>query len=1187
MKFLRKQKWICLCMAIIMTACLCTDSFALMANAESNRVFANVISNKDTRTEKEKGARNRETLSKMAESASSGAVQVTSAPAITVEPTAIVTPAPEGTWANMKLVFTTDLHGQLTVNNYETGAVVKEGSLARAVTKINEERAQVPEGNSFLFDIGDFIYDYSTDFIYEYDDTAVQPLFQAMNTMNYDAITLGNHEFEYGLPYIVEQLQGSGLVNKCVVSNVKDVNTGKHIWAENRIIEKTLTATNGQTFTVKVGVIGETIPTLSKKRADYTGVLTTEDIIQNATVQAQNLKAQGADIVVCLAHSGIGEENPEPMAENVTYALTKVPGIDVVLCGHLHRNFPSSERTESSYYTLPGVDKDTGLVNGKNLIMAAAQGQYIGVADLTVRQTEAGSEIIGRNSKVVKVGNDPGVDENFNNNFMGKWQQILVANCSTILGEIANDANYQNYFGLLEDNSAMQLINNAKMSYAMNYINTVETAYKDCQVIAASSYVQCGMDDAYDYYNLKGDFLQSYMSRIEKYKTALYLYKATGAQIKEWLEWSASAYNTSAGGNINVSENTVLNQNVLQDAWKNKWDTYYVFDGMEYTIDTTKPARYDVMGNLVNNSNRVTSATINGVPINDATTYVVVGDRFAQAYPAIANIQSQKIYSTKDRCQNIVKKYIEETSMNGTLKNITDHNWSVNFAEGDGYVVESGAESKSESEKKPWITKYLGEKNEYLYYQADFSKKDSTDVYGPNIVLASLNKVVTNKDVTVKVNATDKSGVVQIKQALGRYSTGSEVWTYASDVTNNQFTCSENGLYSVLAIDGLGNRSVSYIRLTNINKSILEAPVVDTYTNRKTKITGTAHPGAQIYFEVPSGKVYSTKVGSDGKFSYKLPVQKAGAIVYAYVIDTKGRTSSSTEVIVKRTGPNKPTLTTLKSNSEKVKGKLNDTYVFPVLFTSESKVYVQEGCVDAYKASSIFDGSYGIVEVPVTVDEETTQYTMNLPKLLPGGTAVMLNTIDSIYRDSLTKNGTVDQKVPNKPTLVNSYVGNNTSKIKVYSGEKCKISVVCDKKIYTSNKAHWKSSVNKYQYNVRVPKSNSRELKIYATNDKGSGKKLTVKKKEIVPYAPKVEVASARKGMVKGSVNCIDEEGKKSTASDSDTEVFVLVGGKKKKAKVKEDGTFILKAKLAARTKIVCWATNINGTGYKRTVVVK
>ena len=75
--------------------------------------------------------------------------------------------------------------------------------------------------------------------------------------------------------------------------------------------------------------------------------------------------------------------------------------------------------------------------------------------------------------------------------------------------------------------------------------------------------------------------------------------------------------------------------------------------------------------------------------------------------------------------------------------------------------------------------------------------------------------------------------------------------------------------------------------------------------------------------------------------------------------------------------------------------------------------------------------------------------------------------------------------------------------------------------------------------------------------------------------------------MVKGSVNCIDEEGKKSTASDSDTEVFVLVGGKKKKAKVKEDGTFILKAKLAARTKIVCWATNINGTGYKRTVVVK
>lgn len=1109
---------------------------------------------------------------------------VTNTAVATIEPTQ----APTGTWADLKLIFTTDLHGQVNVNNYETGQTVKEGSIARAFTKIQEERGKVAQGNSFLFDVGDAMYDYSTDYIYDYDDTAVQPIFQAMATMNYDAITTGNHEYEYGLAYMVQQYQDSGLTPKCVVSNVTDANTGKHIWNENMIIERTVTASNGETFNVKVGVIGETIPTLSKKRFNYLGVLATEDIVANATREAQALKAQGADLVVCLAHSGIGVDNPEPMAENVAYALTQVSDIDVVLCGHLHRNFPSGENTRADFYTVPGIDMNTGLVNGKNLIMAASRGTYIGVADLRLKRTETGTQIINRVSNVVKAGEDTAIDNTYNTGFMGKWQQILLANCSCILGEIANNANYQNYFGLLEDNSGVQLVNNAKMAFALNYINTQEKEYKDCPIIGATSYTQSGLDDAYDYYDLQGDFLQSYMSRLEKYKTALYLYRATGAQLKEWLEWSASAYATT-NGTLQISDDlTSVKQNVLNPDWENAWDSFYIFDGVEYTIHTNVEPRYDKEGNLIHATNRVSNVTINGVAIDDNANYIVAGDRFSLDYPAVLAIKNQKITSTHERCQNIVKEYIEHSSMNGTLKNLTDDNWDIDFTADTNYVVKSGAKSKTESEKKPWITKYLGEKDQYLYYQADFSKKEKTDTVGPNIVLASMNTVVTDKDVTVQVRANDKSGVAHLKYTLGKYGTNSEVWSYAADVSSNAFTCSENGIYTVLAIDGNGNRRVAYIRLTNINKSILEAPYVDTYTNRKTKITGTAHAGAQIYFEVASGKVYSTKVSSDGTFSYKLPPQKAGTTVYVYVIDTKGRTSASTEVIVKRTGPNKPTLTTLKSNSTKVTGKLNDTYVYPVLMTDEGKAYVQEGYLDFYKNSELGESANSVEEVPVTVNEETQAFTMELPKQLSGGTVVTLQTIDVLYRLSLEKNGTVDQKAPNKPSLVEDRVPNNTRKIKVYNGEKCKICVVSDGKIYTSSKATFVQAVKKYKYTVNVPKNNTRKLKIYAVNDKGKSKKLTVTKQEVIPYAPRITSKSAGSHTIKGYVYFIGKDRKKTTKGASRTKLYATIKGKKKKYKIKESGNFVIKnGGIVKGAKVTIWASNCNGKGFKTTVTIK
>ena len=172
----------------------------------------------------------------------------------------------EGDTADLRIMFTTDLHGQVVDVDYSKGTLFPKGGLSKAATLINQAKSEVPDGNTLLFDLGDVMYDYTTDYIYEHDQSETQPIYKAMASLNYDAIILGNHDYEYTLPYIQKQYETSGLKDKVIASNITDAVTGKHVFNENKIIEKTLKTKAGASVTVKVGVIGESIPTLSKKQ---------------------------------------------------------------------------------------------------------------------------------------------------------------------------------------------------------------------------------------------------------------------------------------------------------------------------------------------------------------------------------------------------------------------------------------------------------------------------------------------------------------------------------------------------------------------------------------------------------------------------------------------------------------------------------------------------------------------------------------------------------------------------------------------------------------------------------------------------------------------------------------------------------------------------------------------------------
>lgn len=149
-----------------------------------------------------------------------------------------------------------------------------------------------------------------------------------MNATGYDVVTLGNHEFDYGYAQLVENMKAAKFQVLCADVLGAD---GKTIFDANTIIEK-----GG----VKIGFFGLETPEAQTKAnpkliqgLKFLAGADGKELYNCAAAQVADLKAKGADLVVCLAHLGV-DESSEPYT---SYDLAKnVQGIDFIIDGHSH-----------------------------------------------------------------------------------------------------------------------------------------------------------------------------------------------------------------------------------------------------------------------------------------------------------------------------------------------------------------------------------------------------------------------------------------------------------------------------------------------------------------------------------------------------------------------------------------------------------------------------------------------------------------------------------------------------------------------------------------------------------------------------------------------------------------------------------------------------------------------------------
>ena len=190
--------------------------------------------------------------------------------------------------AHLRIMETTDLHVHVWPYDYYGDRPVDTVGLARTAAHIADIRAEAT--NALLLDNGDFLQGNPMgDYIaYERGMTEgdMHPIITAMNTVGFDASTLGNHEFNYGLDFLMKSLAGADfpIVSANVVKDQGGTpTTDTTLIPPYIILERMLTDGAVETHPIRVGLIGFVpLQIMNWDRKHLEGNVTARDILETA-----------------------------------------------------------------------------------------------------------------------------------------------------------------------------------------------------------------------------------------------------------------------------------------------------------------------------------------------------------------------------------------------------------------------------------------------------------------------------------------------------------------------------------------------------------------------------------------------------------------------------------------------------------------------------------------------------------------------------------------------------------------------------------------------------------------------------------------------------------------------------------------------------------------------------------------
>jgi 2',3'-cyclic-nucleotide 2'-phosphodiesterase/3'-nucleotidase len=538
----------------------------------------------------------------------------------------------DGARADVALLETTDLHANVLSFDYMKGVADPTIGFERVASLIRQAREEFP--NSFLFDDGDTIQgtalsDYQA-LPGKLDCAGTIAIYKAMDALGYDGAAIGNHEFNYGLPFL-SQATGTpydvddSTKKKCkgpefpiVLSNVFSASTGKPLHSPFHVVEKTIKAwtPDGSAIEVplKVGILGFAPPPILKwDKRNLEGKVTTLGVVEAAQRYVPELKARGVDLIVAISHGGL---NPSPYNENMENAnwhLAAVPGIDAMLLGHSHDTFPNAANPKSRFNNMPEVDNERGFVRGVPAVMGSFWGKGLGVIKLALARKD-GRWQIDRDKTLSEVRpicvtpKDCVAPDAAIAKLVDAEHRATIAWVDTPIGQTRS--HLSTYFADLGDTSALGVINAAQREYTIDWVKRERPDLAGVPVLSAAAAFKAGFAGPEDYTDIPpGNVTIKNAADLYLYPNTISAISINGTTLKAWLEKSAERFNridpaaTEPQALINPKVPT-YNFDVIQG-------------GLAYTIDLTKPA-----------GERIVKLTLAGKPVKPDQPFIVATNNY-------------------------------------------------------------------------------------------------------------------------------------------------------------------------------------------------------------------------------------------------------------------------------------------------------------------------------------------------------------------------------------------------------------------------------------------------------------------------------------------------------------------------------------------------------------------------------
>lgn len=507
---------------------------------------------------------------------------------------------------------TTDLHGNIDPVDYYTNKPDNRG-IAKIATLIKRIRKE--QSNVLLIDSGDTIQGSPLESFHGRKNNAPpDPMMLVMNSLHYDSMTVGNHEYNFGLK-VLDKARGEA---KFPWLSANTYDTGKQQPHYKPYIVKEVAG-------VKIGILGLTTPGIPNwdNPPNYAGLEFHEPLVEARKWVPILRDQEKVDVVVIAMHMGLeedlrtGEVSPgQVLHENEAIAIAKeVPGVDVIFMGHTHRDVPSV------------------YINGVLLTQANYWGRHLARADLYLQKTSTGWRMYAKSARTIpaddRVEPDPEVvkiAEPYDRETQA-WLARVIGQSSEEL--TSNEARFR-------DTAILDLVQKVQLDAGKADVSMV-ASFNPAARIA------------------KGPVTVRDIAGLYVYENTLVVLEVTGQQLKDALEHSAKYFKAYVPGKP------------ASDLVDDKIPAYNfdIAEGVTYDLDISKPV-----------GQRIQNLRFHGQPLSPTKKLKLATNNYrvngGGGYDMYKN--APVVYRSSEEIRELIIDWLEK---NKTVPVKPNNNWRI------------------------------------------------------------------------------------------------------------------------------------------------------------------------------------------------------------------------------------------------------------------------------------------------------------------------------------------------------------------------------------------------------------------------------------------------------------------------------------------------------------------------------